>query len=48
MDGLRDAAPGYHGLVFSVPPERRAELKRRIQKVLDRLDVPEAGHAALR
>jgi hypothetical protein len=48
MDGLRDAAPGYRGSVFSIPADRRRELKARIQKVLERLDVPEAAHTALR
>ena len=38
LDGLRDAAPGYRGRVFALPPQQRDTHKERIRKALARLD----------
>ena len=45
MDGLRDAAPGYHGTIFALRAEERDKRKERIRHTLERLEAP--THARL-
>jgi hypothetical protein len=45
MDGLRDAAPGYQGTIFTLRAEARNRHKERIRRTLERLEAP--THARL-
>lgn len=40
MDGLRDATPGYQGMIFSLEAEERIKRKERIRQALERLEAP--------